>query len=193
MSQTATVTLLGRANESETMTNADARAAMSKAQLNVPADASGLRVRGGAVLCDNKALLREEPPQVFADENNNEVKEGEAVPSAASVPQEQQPQQDRKSCRMWGFFRVDQPVKTLNSIMIPLFHLAALYGIANITIETKFSTIAWGESRGAFRQESAMNWRIANVSPLQSSFCAGRFFPGPRRRRWPIHFPVFTR
>lgn len=148
MSRTSTLTLLGQANESETMMMVTKPGKpdgpMTKSQLNMPietaaaATTNGLRIRDSAIVYDTSKT--EEESQVISDENNNVVK------GAAAAEETEEVAVSKPSRRMWGFFKVDQPVKTLNSILIPLYHVLAMFALANITLDTKLTTIAWGES-----------------------------------------------
>lgn len=70
------------------------------------------------------------------DENNN-VAKVDADPGDG--------QADGPTYSMWGFFKVTQPVKVLNSILIPIYHLVMLYAFLNLTLATKFATVIWGK------------------------------------------------
>lgn len=132
---------------------------------------NGLRIRGSGAIV--KVAKYEESQVLITDENNNLKKtdspatedadtlttshnttttddssssEGEGKETETSASDK-----SSASNRMWGFFRVDQPVKLLNSILIPIYHVLAIYALANITFDTKLSTIAWGESRKVYR------------------------------------------
>lgn len=130
MVHTSTVTLLGQSETNESATKMNG--VVTKAQLDLPID--GLRVRDSAKV---RGKGEEETSPVTIDENNNESKD-HVEPEAE--------QGKTEKYRMWGFFRVDQPVKTLNSILIPIAHMLCLYALFNITLDTKWKTIGWGES-----------------------------------------------
>lgn len=158
MSRTSTLTLLGQANESETTKKLVTKpnkpdGPMTKAQLNLPietavqAATNGLRIRDSAVVCDTSSgKTTAEESRVISDENNNIVKGSVATTSEHQETEEAAAVVKQPSRRMWGIFQVDQPVKTLNSILIPIYHILAVFAVANITLDTKLTTIAWGES-----------------------------------------------
>lgn len=124
MAHTSTVTLLGGSHTS------NGSAKLSKIHLD---DTEGLRSRDSAKM--NEAMI--------TDENNNVSKVVEHEPNLKSGETGEQ----KGAYRMWGFFRVDQPVKTLNSIMIPLSHMLALYALFNVPRDVKILTALWGESQ----------------------------------------------
>lgn len=134
---TSTLTLLGQSQANESATKMNGSLKMSKSQLDMPIDeCDGLRIRGSA-----KVSAAKDQQQVIPDENNNVTK----VANQDEDSQQVQPE-TRGAYKMWGFFPVDQPIKTLNSIMIPLVHVACLYSLMNITADTQWRTILWGES-----------------------------------------------
>lgn len=152
MSHTSTLTLLGQANESETgrsNSHGSPSEKMTKSQLNLPIATTAASadphdgLRNGLRFRDS-AALQSDDSQVITDENNNVKKspeeDGSAGVAAASA------KDTVRSNRMWGFFKVDQPVKTLNSILIPIYHLLCLYTIVTTTLDTNPLTIMWGES-----------------------------------------------
>lgn len=51
---------------------------------------------------------------------------------------------DRKMYKMWGFYPVQQPVKQLNSYVLPLVHIVAIYVLFQVTFKLKLLTIVWG-------------------------------------------------
>lgn len=136
MPPASTLTLLGQAQTNESATKMNGSVVVTKSQLDLPID--GLRIRDSANVVRGKG-----GDQVITDENNNVSKAGDNVeppqPATAGEP-------TKGAYRMWGFYPVDQPVKTLNSILIPIVHLVCLFALANITLNTSWSTIAWGES-----------------------------------------------
>lgn len=142
MAPPSTLTLLGQTQTNESATLVNGSLKMTKSQLDLPADEfDGLRIRDSAKVSAQKGQ------QVITDENNNTV---------TSKPVEVEENKD--GYRMWGFFRVDQPVKTLNSIMIPIVHLACIYALGNITLDTKWLTIGWGESHENHRKFHLVNY-----------------------------------
>lgn len=165
MAHTSTLTLLGQsqANGSATKTNGSLK--MSKAQLDMPIDESdGLRVRDSAKVCNGK-----DKQQVITDENNN-------VSRVVGHSQEE-PKKEEKVYRMWGFFRVDQPVKTLNSIAIPIAHILCFFALLNITWDTKWVTIFWGESYNVEKtvnlhchHDKNVSWKRRSYPAVDSSF-----------------------
>lgn len=128
MAHTSTLTLLGQseaaAKESATK--------MTKTHLDVSSTNTTTGTDG--LRCREKNVLLDENNNVSSGKEQQQQEVNQATSSAS------------KMHRMWGFFNVDQPVKTLNSIMIPLAHLLCIYALGNITLATMWKTIAFGES-----------------------------------------------
>ena len=144
---TSTVTLLGQSQASESATNGSAK--MAKSQLDLPIDeCDGLRIR------ENAKKWADGQQEVILDENNN-------VTKAPAAEEEETAAEGEKKYLMWGFFPVNQPVKTLNSILIPITHLVCMYALWNITLETMWKTIMFGESPQKPRSSSYPHWTEA--------------------------------
>lgn len=46
--------------------------------------------------------------------------------------------------KMWGFFPVQQKVKSINSYVLPVWHILAILGLLQVTFKLKLLTILWG-------------------------------------------------
>lgn len=148
---TSTLTLLGQSQANESATKMNGSLKMSKSQLDMPIDeCDGLRIR------DSAKVSAAKDQQVIPDENNN-------VTKVAKDEDSQVQGETRGAYKMWGFFPVDQPIKTLNSIMIPLVHVACIYSLMNITADTQWRTILWGESLQNHR-----NQRVSKIIPFKN-------------------------
>lgn len=71
----------------------------------------------------------------------NDTKTDHSESSSEDVPENRG---NRKMYKMWGFYPVQQPVKKLNSYLLPLFHVLAIFALFQITAHLKVLTILWG-------------------------------------------------
>lgn len=114
--------------------------------LTVMADAAGLNGNGvvGAKMTKSQLNVPNGGGEKYAfDENNNKV-EGKVSQDVNNNQVAGSSEQEEKIYNVLGI-KFKQPLKKVNSILIPVYHLLAVYAFFNTSLDVKVLTVLWGK------------------------------------------------